>query len=157
MVDITGSLGDWIPFVPDLKVKLKDGTEFDNRRQPYGNQIRCKVKIITHAQRSSYTAMYKSVQNLQAEDVMDVKRQVIEENTSDWENLEAKGRAVISGADFYKTQGTRFINYMEAIIMSDIPLKEPVWDKETGMLIEEGDEGNLKKSWDSTRETKLQS
>ena len=141
MTDLTEGLGDWVHHTLDIVVQLPNGREFDNLKQPTGERIRCKVRILNHFQRQHYTALMKTITNLQTEEALDAKRQCVEENCKDWENLTHRQKPVKTGKEFYESQGSTIINYMYFLIISDIPLA-PEEKDEDGQVVAVGDEKN---------------
>lgn len=145
MIDLTKGIDEWVTWTPDYNQRLADGSMFENLKQKPKDQIRCKIKILNHNTRSQYLALIKSVENLSQinELTVEARKNIVEDNTKDWENLGSKGQPVVTGKQFYESQTETFVTLAETTIMADLPLR-PDKPAKNGQDAVDGDEKNSK-------------
>ena len=143
MVDLTKGIDEWVTWTPDYKQRLADGTIFDNLKQKPKDQIRCKIKILNHNTRSQYLALIKTIENISQinELTVEARKNIVEDNSKDWENLASKGQPVVTGKQFYASQTETFVVLAETTIMADVPLRPDKREKD-GQKAVDGDEKN---------------
>jgi len=140
-IDLTEGLGMWVVLVPDIELELAGGKKFDNRKAHKDDQISMEINVCSHIQRQKYTAMYKSLVNVDAELALGIDRAIVLENMRNVKNILHRGKLISSAKDFLESQCQKFITHIKNVIMSDIPLAPPEYD-EDGNLVKEGDEKN---------------
>ena len=125
MVDLTKGIDEWVTWIPDYNQRLEDGSMFENLKQKPKDQIRCKIKILNHNTRSQYLALIKTIENISQinELTVEARKNIVEDNSKDWENIVSKGQPVVTGKQFYESQTDTFVVLAETTLMADVPLR----------------------------------
>ena len=143
MVDLTKGIDEWVTWIPDYNQRLEDGSMFENLKQKPKDQIRCKIKILNHNTRSQYLALIKTIENISQinELTVEARKNIVEDNSKDWENIVSKGQPVVTGKQFYESQTDTFVVLAETTLMADVPLR-PDKPAKNGQKAVDGDEKN---------------